>query len=113
MTNDYSGKETQNFDDFGLEKGKFSSFSPGNANSGIFDVQFLANGIVFTKIGLANSTILKLWAAHPYRKFGHDPPPACLQHFAGILESRLFGILNFENGEAISFFKDFMIWFRI
>ena len=39
-----------------------------------FDVEItLAKGIIFTKIGLANSTILRLWAAHPYPKFSREP----------------------------------------
>ena len=29
----------------------------------------LAKGIIFTKIGLANGYIFKLWAAPPYPKF--------------------------------------------
>ena len=38
----------------------------------------LAKGIIFTKIGLANGHILKLWAA-PYPKFSREPPtpPPC------------------------------------
>ena len=35
----------------------------------------LAKGIIFTKIGLANGYILKLWAAPPYPKFSREPPP--------------------------------------
>ena len=44
---------------------------------GTFDVEIsLAKGIFFTKIGLANGAILKLWAAHPYPKFSREPPRA-------------------------------------
>ena len=35
----------------------------------------LAKGIIFTKIGLANGYIFKLWAAPPYPKFSREPPP--------------------------------------
>ena len=43
---------------------------------GSFDVEIsLAKGIIFTKIGLANGAILKLWAAHPYPKFSWEPLP--------------------------------------
>ena len=43
---------------------------------GTFDVKIsLAKGIIFTKIGLANGTILKLLATHPYLKFSGEPPP--------------------------------------
>ena len=34
----------------------------------------LAKGIIFTKIGLANGYILKLWAAPPNPKFSREPP---------------------------------------
>ena len=34
----------------------------------------LAKGIIFTKIGLANGYIFKLWAAPPYPKFSREPP---------------------------------------
>ena len=45
-------------------------------NHGTFNVEIsLAKGIIFTKIGLANGTFLKLWAAHPYPKFSKEPPP--------------------------------------
>ena len=44
-------------------------------SQGTFNVEIsLAKGIIFTKIGLANGTILKLWAAHPYPKFSREPP---------------------------------------
>ena len=40
-----------------------------------FDVEFtLVKGVIFTEIVLANGAILKLWAAHPYLKFGREPP---------------------------------------
>ena len=46
---------------------KFGKFCLEHAIHGTFDVEIsLAKGIVFTKIGLANGSILKLWAAHPY-----------------------------------------------
>ena len=46
---------------------------------GTFDVEFsLTKGIIFTKIGLANGTILKLWAANPYPKFSREPIPRVL-----------------------------------
>ena len=35
----------------------------------------LAKGIIFTKIGLANGYIFKLWAATPNPKFSREPPP--------------------------------------
>ena len=35
----------------------------------------LAKGIIFTKIGLANGYILKLWAAPPNRNLAENPPP--------------------------------------
>ena len=35
----------------------------------------LAKGIVFTKIGLANGNILKLWAAPPTRNLAENSPP--------------------------------------
>ena len=35
----------------------------------------LDKGIIFTKIGLANGYIFKLWAAPPYPKFSREPPP--------------------------------------
>ena len=38
----------------------------------------LAKGIIFTKIGLANGYIFKLWAAPPYPKFSREPPPPCM-----------------------------------
>ena len=42
---------------------------------GIFYVEIsLAKGIIFTKMGLANGSILKLWAAHRYLKFSREPP---------------------------------------
>ena len=54
----------------------FGKFCLENAICGTFDVEIsLAKGIVFTKIGLANGAILKLWAAHPYPKFSQEPPP--------------------------------------
>ena len=34
----------------------------------------LAKGIIFINIGLANGTILNLWAAHPSLKFSLEPP---------------------------------------
>ena len=46
-----------------------------NAIQGTFDVEIsLAKGIIFRKIGLANGSILKLWAAHPCPKFSREPP---------------------------------------
>ena len=33
----------------------------------------LAKGIIFTKIGLANGYILKLWAAPPNRNLAENP----------------------------------------
>ena len=55
---------------------KFGKFCLENAIHGTIDVEIsLAKGIVFTKIGLANGAILKLWAAHPYPKFSQEPPP--------------------------------------
>ena len=43
---------------------------------GTFDVEIsLAKGVIFSKIGLANGAILKLWAAHPCPKFSREPPP--------------------------------------
>ena len=50
----------------------------------------LAKGIIFTKIGLANGYIFKLWAAPPYPKFSREPPPvtggsARQLHFATLL----------------------------
>ena len=54
---------------------KFGKFCLVNAIHGTIDVEIsLAKGIVFTKIGLANGAILKLWAAHPYPKFSQEPP---------------------------------------
>ena len=45
-------------------------------NHGTFNVEIsLAKGIIFTKIGKANGTILKLWAGNPYPKFSQTPPP--------------------------------------
>ena len=45
-------------------------------NHGTLNVEIsLAKGIIFTKIGLANGTILKLGAAHPYRNLAKNPPP--------------------------------------
>ena len=42
---------------------------------GTIDVEItLAKGIIFKNIGMANGSILKLWAAHPYPKFSGDPP---------------------------------------
>ena len=40
----------------------------------------LAKGIIFTKIGLANGYIFKLWAAPPYPKFSREPPPPPWSH---------------------------------
>ena len=55
---------------------KFCKFCLENAIHGTIDVEIsLAKGIVFTKIGLANGAILKLWAAHPYLKFSQEPSP--------------------------------------
>ena len=34
----------------------------------------LAKGIIFTKIGLANGYIFKLWAAPPTRNLAENPP---------------------------------------
>ena len=43
---------------------------------GTFDVEIsLANGIILTKIGLANGTIQKMWAAPTYPKFSRELPP--------------------------------------
>ena len=43
---------------------------------GIFYAEIsLAKGIIFRKISLANSAILKLWAAHPCPKLSREPPP--------------------------------------
>ena len=42
---------------------------------GTYDAEIsLAKGIIFTKIGLANGAILKLWVAHPYTKYNREPP---------------------------------------
>ena len=41
----------------------------------------LAKGIIFTKIGLANGYIFKLWAAPPYPKFSREPPREKYEHF--------------------------------
>ena len=38
----------------------------------------LAKGIIFTKIGLANGYILKLWAAPPNRNLAESPPVSLL-----------------------------------
>ena len=38
----------------------------------------LAKGIIFTKIGLANGYIVKLWAAPPTRNLAENPPPPCV-----------------------------------
>ena len=38
----------------------------------------LAKGIIFTKIGLANGYIFKLWAAPPTRNLAENPPPVML-----------------------------------
>ena len=55
---------------------KFGKFCLENAIHGTIDVEIsLAKGIFFTKIGLANGAILKLWAAHPYPKFSQEPSP--------------------------------------
>ena len=55
---------------------EFGKFCLENAIHGTIDVEIsLAKGTVFTKIGLANGAILKLWAAHPYPKFSKEPPP--------------------------------------
>ena len=49
---------------------KSGKFCLENAIHGTIDEGIsVAKGIVFTKIGLANGAILKLWAAHPYPKF--------------------------------------------
>ena len=43
---------------------------------GTFDEEIsLANGTIFTKIGLANGAVLKLWAAPPTRNLAGNPPP--------------------------------------
>ena len=71
-------KKPEFFSNFGPENAKFCKFCLENAIHGTFDVEIsLAKGIVFTKIGLANGAILKLWAAHPYPKFSQEPPPPC------------------------------------
>ena len=58
----------------------FGKFRLENAIHGTFDVEIsLAKGIVFTKIGLANGAILKLWAAHPYPKFSQEPPSPVIE----------------------------------
>ena len=57
---------------------KSGKFCLENAIHGIIDVEIsLAKGIVFTKIGLTNGAILKLWAAHSYPKFSQEPPVIC------------------------------------
>ena len=55
---------------------KFGKFCLGNANSWHRNIEIsVAKGAIFTKIGLANGAILKLWAAHPYPEFSREPPP--------------------------------------
>ena len=70
--------KTYNFGNFGPEKAKIWQFLLENASSSHFDVEFsLGKGIIFTKMGVAKGTILKLWAVHPKLKFIRDT--TCLQ----------------------------------
>ena len=66
-----SCKETQIFFKFWSRECKnLASCVEKMPTHGSFDVEIsLAKGIIFTKNGLANGAILKLWAAHPYPKF--------------------------------------------
>ena len=70
-----SCKQTQIFSNFGLENANtWQVLSRKCQNHSTFKVESsLAKGIIFTKIGLANSTILKLWALT--RKLAKNPTP--------------------------------------
>ena len=75
-----SCKETQIFSNFDPENpNTWQVLSRKCQNHGTFNVEIsLAKGVNFTKIGLANGTILKLLAAHPYPKFSQELPPPVL-----------------------------------
>ena len=69
-----SCKETQIFSKFGPENAKIWHVLSRKCQIMALLMWKSVKGIIFTKIGLANGTILKLWAANPFPKFSQNPP---------------------------------------
>ena len=73
----------------------------------------LAKGVIFTKIGLANGYILKLWAAPPNRNLAENPPPVGHRFFFfNVFNQYAFNILHYSpNIYVTNLTKEYMTKF--